>query len=80
MNDPTLRYMLRQCARIHPGHYHYYVSYVSAHDQPDKVRRRAEFDANFDIHNLITLFLNAADLAALGDLLCMKSVWNMAQG
>jgi broad-specificity NMP kinase len=71
MNDPTLRYMLRQCARIHPGHYHYYVSYVDENDHRDEARRRAEFDANFAVHNLITLFLNASDLAALGDLLCM---------
>ncbi len=71
MHDTTLRYMLRQCARIHPGHYHYYVSYVHKGEKPDYARRQAEFDANFAVHNLVTLFLNESELAALGDLLCM---------
>lgn len=71
LDDPTLRHLLRQTARVHPGHYHYYVSYRGSNDQRSRERLEAEFDTNFRVHNLITLFLDDAGLADLGGLLTL---------
>ncbi len=66
---PTLRHLLRQSAVINPGHYHYYVQFV----RPGAVRNpdaeKAAKDANFDIYNLVTLYMGDAEMAALGKML-----------
>jgi len=69
LNDTTLRHLLRQNARINPGHFHYYVAYVNDNAQRDTIAERALRDANFEVYNLITLFLTNDDIAALGRLL-----------
>jgi len=72
LDDPTLRFLLRQSARSYPGHCHYYVSYCGTSDKRDEERKRAEFDSNLAVHNLVTLFLDHNELAALGELLTMS--------
>jgi hypothetical protein len=72
LSDATLRHILRQGAHIHPGHYHYYVAYRRDGSDEDRVRDSATADANFYTYNLITLFLTADEIAALGDLLSME--------
>ena len=71
LQDATLRHLLRQNSLINPGHYHYYIHYL---DKPiDKVdgALQAIADANFEIYNLVTLFLTDSEIASLGRLLNM---------
>lgn len=69
LQDGTLRHLLRQSARINPGQYHYYVSWRRAEDRRDPEAETLIRDANFDVYNLITLFLDDRELASLGRLL-----------
>lgn len=66
--DSTLRHLLRQNAKINPGHYHYVVHHVGSGGDGDGERESRE-DANFEVFNLITLFLSTEEIAALGDLI-----------
>jgi hypothetical protein len=73
LDDATLRHILRQSARINPGHFHYYVSFVES--MPDglteaQVSRAA---ANFEVFNLITVYLDAGGIGSLGRLLSSDS-------
>jgi len=74
LDDQTLRNLLRQTARSNPGQYHYYVKYVS--DEDRDVLTESSLNAiklaNFKVYNLITLFLNDPEIAALGELICMS--------
>lgn len=74
LDDATLRHLLRQNAKINPGHYHYYVHYVHPEEGPDVEERRARRDANFEVFNLITLFLDQEMVGALGRLLSQPFV------
>jgi hypothetical protein len=69
LQDPTLRHLLRQSAVINPGHYHYYVHFVRPGKARNSETEKAIRDANFEIYNLVTLFLGDEELAALGKLL-----------
>jgi hypothetical protein len=71
LDDQTLRHILRQHARMNPGHVHYYVRFAPG-KKPDKQICDAERDVNFEVFNLVTLFLDEAELAALGKLLVAK--------
>ena len=67
--DTTLRHLLRQNARINPGHFHYHVAWVKDGARRDPVAELSERDANFEVYNLVTLFLTDREIAALGRLL-----------
>ncbi|MBV9884006.1 MAG: SIR2 family protein [Sphingomonadaceae bacterium] len=69
LNDTTLRHLLRQNARINPGHCHYYVAFVEDGIERDRVVEQSLRDANFEVYNLITLFLTNSEIAALGKLI-----------
>lgn len=69
LQDATLRHLLRQSALINPGHYHYCIQYVRPGAMRDEAAEKALFDANFEVYNLITLFLSDDEIAALGRLL-----------
>ncbi|WP_043352966.1 SIR2 family protein [Methylobacterium sp. B1] len=69
LQDETLRHLLRQSARINPGQFHYYVSWRSPGQTRDPETEKLIRDANFDVYNLITLFLEDGEIAALGRLL-----------
>jgi hypothetical protein len=71
LSDPTLRHLLRQSAVINPGHYHYYVQYVRSGEKRDADAEKAATAANFEVYNLITLYLTDAECAALGRLLTL---------
>jgi len=73
LSDPTLRHLLRQSAVINPGHYHYYVQHMRPGDKRDVEVERSVRDANFEVYNLITLFLNDEEIAALGRLLTLDN-------
>ena len=70
LNDPTLKHILRTNATNCPGIYHYYIKHVEKGDLPQN--EKAFVDANFDVYNLITLFLNSEQIAGLLDLIEMS--------
>jgi len=72
LQDPTLRHLLRQSAVINPGHHHYYVQFTRPGAAKDEAAESAIRDANFEVYNLVTLFLGNDELAALGRLLTME--------
>lgn len=70
LDDPTLKHLLRQNARLRPANVHYYVSYLDASKaQPSEQAMRAIADSNFEVYNLVTLFLTDADINLLLTLL-----------
>lgn len=70
LEDSTLKHLLRQNAIINPGHYHYYVAYVDdASKRLSDEETRSIKGANFEVYNLITLFLTKQELKALGELI-----------
>lgn len=74
LDDPTLKHLLRQNARVNPGHVHYYVSYRDS-DSPAEtlsVRDKAARETNFETYNLVTLFLSSHQIAALARLLSLS--------
>ncbi len=72
LEDVTLRHLLRQTARLYPGHYHYMIAHVPPGERPSDDEEAAITAANFRVYNLITLFLTSEEIAALAQLLRMK--------
>ena len=72
LDDSTLKHLLRQSATINPGHYHYFVAYIKDKNKISKNQLRAIRASNFDLYNLITLFLDENDIKILGDLIQLK--------
>lgn len=70
LNDPTLKHILRTNATNYPGIYHYYIKHIDEDERNENWDALAE--ANFDIYNLITLFLNSDEIAGLLDLIAME--------
>ena len=69
LEDATLKHILRQNARIHPGHVHYYVYYLKDEKSLTKEQKKQIINSNFEIYNLITLFLNEQEISVLGQLI-----------
>lgn len=67
--DPTLKHILRNNAINYPGTYHYYIKYSP--NRNDDTNEITQTLANFDVYNLITLYLNKEEIGALLDLLVM---------
>lgn len=72
LNDPTLKHILRNNATNYPGIYHYYVKYTNEGETIEN--EKAIADANFDVYNLITLFLNSEEIAGLLELIEMRDI------
>ena len=70
LSDPTLKHILRTNATNYPGIYHYYIKHVEAGKTPENEKALA--DANFDVYNLITLYLNSEEIAGLLELIDMN--------
>lgn len=71
LEDNTLKHLLRQNALINPGHYHYYVAYTPDKSALKPAQKVAIRESNFELYNLITLFLNQEEIKELGELLLM---------
>jgi hypothetical protein len=71
LGDTTLQSMLRQNAVRNPGHIHYIVHFVPPGVQLERETKVAIFSANFSSYNLYTLFLDAAGIRELAELIRM---------
>jgi SIR2-like domain len=71
LNDPNLKHLLRRGATASPGQCHYYVCFYDKEEIRDDAKISIT-NANFNVYNLVTLFLNRDELAALGHLLSME--------
>lgn len=71
LSDATLKHQLRQHASLYPGNYHYHIAYLEDRGTHDKEVASAIEDANFEVYNLVTLFLTNEEIKALGELLVM---------
>jgi|GEM_PF-683955 len=69
LDDSTLKHLLRQSSIINPGHYHYFVAYAKDKKAISPAQRRAIRESNFDMYNLVTLFLDDNDIKNLGELI-----------
>jgi hypothetical protein len=71
LEDSTLRHLLRQNARMNPGHYHYHVAFVKDSQKLDPEEVESIRAANFEVYNLITLCLTNEEIKCLGKLITM---------
>lgn len=69
LSDETLRHMLHKSALLNPGHYHYHVEHCRAPVETLSAAMKGQAAANFETYNLITLFLDSAEISALGNCL-----------
>lgn len=72
LEDETLRNSLAHNAKVNPGNYHYYIHFTEdkaalPEDHLEAIRR-----TNFQVYNLVTLFLDAVGIRALSELLIKK--------
>jgi len=72
LEDSTLKHLLRQSSTLNPGHYHYYVAFQNSNHGLSTKEKKAIFDANFNLYNLITLFFTAEEINELGNLLTIQ--------
>ena len=73
LQDQSLRHLLHQSAFLNPGHVHYRIEYIGeTRGRFSEDRKRDLVDAHFDAYNLVTLFLSAPEIAALGRVLAAK--------
>lgn len=71
LEDSTLKHLLRQSACINPGNYHYYIRYTNSEELTEE-QKKAIFDSNFEVFNLITLFLDNNEISELTTLITME--------
>ncbi len=69
LEDATLKHLLRQVARLNPGHCHYYVQHYKEGKEWSQHKKDAFFASNFETYNLVTLFLCDNEIASLGKLI-----------
>ena len=72
LDDSTLKHLLRQSATINPGHYHYYVAYTKNKTKITDNLTKVIRESNFEMYNLITLFLDDNDIKNIGELIQLK--------
>ncbi|OEC93571.1 hypothetical protein A9Z06_09065 [Rhizobium sp. YK2] len=70
LTDPGMRSMLRQAARASSGTIHYYIRYCGSGAPPPAEQEEAS-QANFDLFNIVTLYLDGDEIKALLELLSM---------
>ena len=63
LNDTTFTNVLARAAHLNPGQHHYYVHFTEG--ELGEHEAQAIFDSHLEMYNLITLFLNKREIAAL---------------
>ncbi|MBY2925843.1 SIR2 family protein [Rhizobium leguminosarum] len=71
LTDPGMRSMLRQATRASAGTVHYYIRYCGSGAPPLAEQEEAS-QANFDLFNIVTLYLDGDEIKALLELLSME--------
>jgi hypothetical protein len=71
LEDNTLKHLLRQSAAISPGNFHYFIRFTGDKDSLTPDEKAAIFNSNFEVYNLITLFLNSSEIAELASFVYM---------
>lgn len=75
--EDELRNVLMRNAEINPGNYHYYIHYISNEAEgPSEEQRALISETNFNVYNLITLFLTTPKIKALLELINDEVVSN----
>lgn len=69
LKDSTLRHLLRQNARMNPGHVHYYIAFVPDGKTISEEQQKAVADSNFSVYNLVTIFARTEGIKSIGMLL-----------
>jgi gluconate kinase len=77
LDDGTLKNLLRQNAKAHPANFHYFVRFLDRPGELSEHERTAISDANFEIYNLVTLFLTKDEHGALAELLNLAPPENL---
>lgn len=73
--EDELRNVLMRGAQINPGNYHYYVHYIN--DDGSGIRdeqKKLISETNFNVYNLITLFLTSKEIKALLELINQEEI------
>ena len=73
LDDNTLKHLLRQSATISPGNYHYFIRYTSERASLTDDEKNAIFNSNFEVYNLITLFLNSQEISSLAKIVALST-------
>ena len=75
VDDPNLRHQLRTNALVSPGRVHFVVRHVTQPCEPDGLTeaQKRVAEAGFDLHNLNSLYLTSAEIAALCRLISLKA-------
>lgn len=74
LDDEMLRNLLVISSRSSPGNYHYFVYFLKKGRKIEPDQREAIERSNFNVYNLITLFLTEREIAALGDFINPKVI------
>ncbi|MDP3513905.1 MAG: SIR2 family protein, partial [Sulfuritalea sp.] len=75
--EDDLRNVLMRGAQINPGNYHYYIHFIEDEaTAPTAEQQEVISETNFNVYNLITLFLTREKIKALLDLINDKTVAN----
>lgn len=69
LEDEILRNLLILSAKAAPGNYHYYIYYVEREGQLTEAQQEAIRKTNFNVYNLITIFLTDNQIASIGSLI-----------
>ena len=78
LEDPTLAFVLRQNALIHPGHFHYMIHWTGTDGQNNL---SAEQETRlFKLYNLIALQLSTNEIRLLADVLAWDPVQAYQEG
>lgn len=72
--EDALRNVLMRGAYINPGNYHYYVHFLNEPSDLSEDEKVAIADTNFNVYNLVTLFLTSQQIDALLELINPRSV------
>ncbi len=62
--EDSLRNVLIRSAYVNPGNYHYFVHFIRDPKKISDAEKRAIADTNFNVYNLITLFLSEEEIDA----------------
>ncbi len=73
LNDSAQRTLLRQAVHRAPGNVHYFVQFLDGKTKVSEQEMRDLRETNFDLFNVVTLFLDSQDYRTLFELVAVSS-------